>query len=1106
MNHYVKYFLCLLCSIVFQISLQAQSSEENQKNTIIYQNNFDAYNHGDYLALVSPDWTTWTNNPGSAEDAQISGLISSSAPNSVKVEGSTDLIYNYGNLSTGAYLVEFDMFVPYGKAAYFNLQHVFAAEWALEVYFQSDLSTKIVAGGQEITNQTYSQNTWMHIAIEIDMNADWAKMYWDDDLVSAWQWSYDPGGQPGVNQLACANFYVGSEIGDVVEYFFDNFMFSEIAEGDDPPVAIVEDDDIIVNIVNNQISNTFFNIQNGGEQDLEFDVYPVYDIPEVNGATTHVVGYTGEHEDTGLGWGNGEHNAKCAVLLSPEYLSDYIGTELTAIEFFVNAEMIDLEIKVWEEGPIIEPGPQIEIYSKVHYPSVNSWNSVSIDEPIVIDGRPLYIGISYFQQEDLYCIGLDSGPRVEGVNFFSVTPGWYEVSVDYNLNIRGILTGDPVAAFIDIPNPSGTLVGGAQTDIGLSFNPDQVVLGTHTGQIVVASNDPVENYDYIDFSYTVEEEQVTTVSVMPENQFVNADAVFETTIEVKHINDLGGFEIDLDFNPAYLQANSVTLESFLGSTGRTVLPLVNNINNVNGLIEFAATTIGDQPSGPNGEGVLLTVEWTSANIAQAVNTDILIDHLQLSNTKGDAIQSEINNATIEIVTCFTFDFDCDCDVDIIDITKIAYEYGWECENGKSTPASGDVFLKSKLSGETLKVSPTEQTVGANEEFTTEIEILNISNLGGFELELAFDETYLQANEITLENFLGSTGRTVFPLNSNIDNTNGLIEYAVTTLGSSNPGPNGDGVLLTINWTSGSTSNDISIDLILQNVQIAEPDGTIIPIALQNGVVNINPCYEYDFDCDCDVDIIDITQAAYNYGWECGDKSESFMSFNNDLNQNVSLIHQESLEENEIKELHINIRNVHQFGAYELEYAFDPNVIEIISIEESDLLSQSGRKTLEVKSEVSADEARVRLAYTSLGSKLIGAEGSGELGKIIYEKRINSTEADFQLVKGQLVRIDAELIPFKSIYNIDDAGLAQLEIIPNPNNGVFTLDCQIDRSGSYSISLISSTGVALPIAKNKTFEKGYQRLQVSDMGLVPGIYLLKMQSDDQTLITKKMIVQ
>ncbi len=310
----------------------------------------------------------------------------------------------------------------------------------------------------------------------------------------------------------------------------------------------------------------------------------------------------------------------------------------------------------------------------------------------------LYIGISYFQQDDLYCIGLDNG-QSEGVNFFPVTPGWYEVSGDYNINIRGILTGNPVAAFIDIPNPSGTLVGGAQTDIGLSFNPDQVVLGTHTGQIVVASNDPVENYDYIDFSYTVEEEQVTTVSVMPENQFVNADAVFETTIEVKHINDLGGFEIDIDFNPAYLQANSVTLESFLGSTGRTVLPLVNNINNVNGLIEFAATTIGDQPSGPNGEGVLLTVEWTSANVAQAVNTGILIGHLQLSNTKGDAIRSEINNATIEIVTYyFTFDFDCDCDVDIIDITKIAYEYGWECRKWQIQPQLQVMFLKKQVSG------------------------------------------------------------------------------------------------------------------------------------------------------------------------------------------------------------------------------------------------------------------------------------------------------------------------------------------------------------------------------------------------------------------------
>jgi hypothetical protein len=354
-----------------------------------------------------------------------------------------------------------------------------------------------------------------------------------------------------------------------------------------------------------------------------------------------------------------------------------------------------------------------------------------------------------------------------------------------------------------------------------------------------------------------------------------------------------------------------------------------------------------------------------------------------------------------------------------------------------------------------------------------------------------------------------------------------------------PGPEGDGILLNIEWTSLNVDEIVTTDIIFQNIQITEPDGTIIPFSIQNGSVTINSCYPKDFDCDCDVDIIDVTMAAYaygtkvgdpeysaiydldfdgdvdivditkvtyDYGWGCGDKSESVMSFNDDFNHNVELIHQEFLKENETKELHINIKDVHQFGAYELEYAFDPKVIKIIAIEESEILSQSGRKSIEVKSEILEDEGRVKLAYASLGSKLKGVEGSGELVKIIYQKRQISAKNDFELINGQLARIDAEIIPFKSNYNLDNADNIQLEIIPNPNNGHFTLDCHIDRSGSYSISLISSTGEELPIAKNIAFEKGYQQIHISEMDLVPGIYLIKMINEDQTMITKKMIVQ
>ncbi len=99
----------------------------------------------------------------------------------------------------------------------------------------------------------------------------------------------------------------------------------------------------------------------------------------------------------------------------------------------------------------------------------------------------------------------------------------------------------------------------------------------------------------------------------------------------------------------------------------------------------------------------------------------------------------------------------------------------------------------------------------------------------------------------------------------------MIEFAATTLGANPPGPNGGGLLLIIEWLSVyAVDTDINTPLVLNEVQITQPDGSIIPINLQNGTVIINACYPKDFDCDCDVDIIDVTMAAYAYGTLVGD--------------------------------------------------------------------------------------------------------------------------------------------------------------------------------------------------------------------------------------------
>ncbi len=137
------------------------------------------------------------------------------------------------------------------------------------------------------------------------------------------------------------------------------------------------------------------------------------------------------------------------------------------------------------------------------------------------------------------------------------------------------------------------------------------------------------------------------------------------------------------------------------------------------------------------------------------------------------------------------------------------------------------------------VNPPSQDVNPSDVFTTTIEIENVNNLGGFELDLNYDVNLVTANTVTIGDFLGSSGRTVFPLTNNIDNTNVIVSFAATTLGAAIPGPDGAGILLNIEWTAtASVTQNEKATLSLQDVQLTEPNGTLIASTTVNGEVTI----------------------------------------------------------------------------------------------------------------------------------------------------------------------------------------------------------------------------------------------------------------------------
>lgn len=201
----------------------------------IYTSDFETFTAGGQVACQDPvNWTTWSNAPCGAEDAYVSTDFAHSGVNSVKDNGSNDLVLPMGNKTTGEYKFEFWMYVPAGHGGYYNLLHDFAggsSEWGLEFLFTDAGTANLMAGGVT-TPVAYMHDQWFKVTNIIDLNNDLAEVFLDDVSVFSWKWSLDPTtGDPGLNQLSAADFYSGSGAPGIVSplYYFDDMVYEEAA-------------------------------------------------------------------------------------------------------------------------------------------------------------------------------------------------------------------------------------------------------------------------------------------------------------------------------------------------------------------------------------------------------------------------------------------------------------------------------------------------------------------------------------------------------------------------------------------------------------------------------------------------------------------------------------------------------------------------------------------------------------------------------------------------------------------------------------------------------------------------------------------------------------
>ena len=439
-----------------------------------------------------------------------------------------------------------------------------------------------------------------------------------------------------------------------------------------------------------------------------------------------------------------------------------------------------------------------------------------------------------------------------------VEAGGVAEAIDFALGAGGAITGTVVEQTdLTVWLP----LGGMDVEARAIDAPDQTVAATSTrddgsyhlgplpqGRYLVRASDPAGNYHAewfreagtpadaepvgvregetsADVDFTLEPRQrETRVLVDPAETVVPQGAEGRFAVAVAEVEDLGAFEVVLEWQPGVVKVEEVVLGDFLGSSGREVIPVEPQIDNDRGRLAFAAASIGRQ-AGPAGKGVLFWVRFTAVERGE---TRVEVADSLLTDPAAEDIAHVREHGAIKVGGCLYADFNCDCRVDIrdvmavvvrwgmvegdpdweprfdlrpdgridiVDVQIVAGEWGKRCVRepepgtpGGPGPLSGGIPSSATLDSVrtdgspalgadqrrglpfaldgtdarlSLRASPAAPRVG--ETVTLHVAVGEAVDLAGFELRLAYDAARLAPLGAEAGPFLGSTGRHVTTL-------------------------------------------------------------------------------------------------------------------------------------------------------------------------------------------------------------------------------------------------------------------------------------------------------------------------------------------------------
>ncbi|MCH8148898.1 MAG: hypothetical protein IH987_13115, partial [Planctomycetes bacterium] len=169
--------------------------------TVPWYEDFDDYDPGSGLH-GGLGWKGWDDDP--AFDAPVTDVQANSGTNSVAIAGDANIVHDVCNTGSGAYTFSAWQYIPSDfvsggggalDGSYFILLNTYDPNGPdhLSVQLQFDSNDGLLKAWQGDGNNTinvpYDTDRWVKIQTVVDLNNDWTKIYYDDELITEYTWT-----------------------------------------------------------------------------------------------------------------------------------------------------------------------------------------------------------------------------------------------------------------------------------------------------------------------------------------------------------------------------------------------------------------------------------------------------------------------------------------------------------------------------------------------------------------------------------------------------------------------------------------------------------------------------------------------------------------------------------------------------------------------------------------------------------------------------------------------------------------------------------------------------------------------------------------------------